>query len=179
MKCEFEKNIYTPMETAHAKVKIDNSECQIGCNDVKFFVEQRLTIRAGSGWSNHQHCIEKKLVSDKKHGPAAGEGDYEATMDLELDKIKYTVEDFKKKKGVQKKVSPEDRFMMAGVQPACHSKHITNEYFLVAETSYDGCTCCAETPDSRMPLTIVPLVNPECFGFKPQSDYQPHELGFF
>ena len=86
-------------------------------------------------------------------------------MDVHLDKIKYEVQEFAKKKGVQKKISPEDVYLMAGIQPACRGKHCTNEYFLCVEVKYDGCVCCVDLPDSRMPLTIVPLVNPMCFGF--------------
>lgn len=69
--------------------------------------------------------------------------------------------------------------MMAAVQPATHSKFITNEYFLCTEVTYDGCTCCSNLPDSRLPLTIVPMVNPELFGFQPPEDYEPQDLGFF
>jgi len=36
-------------------------------------------------------------------------------MEVELNKIKYEVQEFTKKKGVQKKISPEDQFLMAGV----------------------------------------------------------------
>ena len=54
-------------------------------------------------------------------------------MDVHLDKIKYEVQEFSKKKGVQKKISPEDVYLMAGIQPACHGKNVTNEYFLCVE----------------------------------------------
>ena len=71
----------------------------------------------------------------------------------------------KKKKAVRKKISPEDQFVMAGVQPACRTKRCTNDYFLCKEVQYDGCTCIANLPDSRSKLTIVPIVNPACFDF--------------
>lgn len=100
-------------------------------------------------------------------------------MHVALDKIKYEVQDFRKKKGVQKKISPEDQFMMAGIQPACKAKYIKNTYYLCVECKYEGCVCCVDLPDSRMPLTIVPLVNPACFGFQPPNNWQPYNLGFF
>jgi hypothetical protein len=90
-------------------------------------------------------------------------------MTLDLSTIKYEVPEMKKKKGKQIKVSPEDMFMLKSIQPACHSRHITNEYFIVIELGYDGCTCCSNLPDARTPFTIVPLVNPACFGFQPPS----------
>ena len=65
----------------------------------------------------------------------------------------------KKKKGVQKPISKEDAFMMAGVQSACHGKRVKNEYFLCVLVEYDGCVCCVDLPDSRMPMTIIPIVN--------------------
>lgn len=36
---EFEKNVYTPLECAKAKIKVDNAQCQIDCTEVKFMVE--------------------------------------------------------------------------------------------------------------------------------------------
>lgn len=88
-------------------------------------------------------------------------------MTVDLSKIKYEVQtDVKdKKKGGKKKLSPEDRFQMASIQPACHGKYVKNEYVLVCECSYDGCTCCSDLPDSKSKISIVPMVNPECFGF--------------
>lgn len=100
-------------------------------------------------------------------------------MELDLDKIKFEVEKFKKKHGVQKEISPEDAFMLKSIQPACHSKHITNEYFLVIELQYDGCTCGSDLPDARMPFTIVPQVNPDCYGFKAPKNWTPTKLGEF
>ena len=69
---------------------------------------------------------------------------------------------------------------MAGVQGAVHSKHITNEYFLCVLVEFDGCVCCVNLPDSRMPMTIVPMVNPACFGFMPPAGvWAPYPLGSF
>lgn len=51
-------------------------------------------------------------------------------MLVNLGTIRYNVAETKKKKGVSKKLSPEDLFMAQGVQSATHSRHITNEYFL-------------------------------------------------
>ena len=86
-------------------------------------------------------------------------------MVLDLSKIKYEVAAQKKKKGQMKAVSKEDAFTMASVQAATHGKKIKNEYFLCVLVEYDGCTCCVDLPDSRMPLSIIPLVNPNCVGF--------------
>ena len=55
-------------------------------------------------------------------GPDAG-AMLEDMLELDLTKIKYEVAQEKKKHGVKKKVSPEDKFQMASLQPACHTKH--------------------------------------------------------
>ena len=87
-------------------------------------------------------------------------------MIVDLNTIRMeNIPEYKKKKGVEVKNSQEDAYMMAGVQGATHSRHITNEYFLKVECSYEGCTCCSNVPDTSMPMTIVPIVNPACFGF--------------
>jgi len=113
-------------------------------------------------------------------GPNFGQKDFQTEMLLDLSRIRYEVAEYKKKKGVQVKLSPEDAFMMAGVQAACHGRHVTNEYFLKIECSYDGCTCCSNVPDASMPLTIIPMVNPQCVGFvPPASGWAPMDLGFF
>jgi hypothetical protein len=57
----------------------------------------------------------RKLVKRDVAGPAAGVGNWQTELLLDLTQIKCeVVGEYKKKKGVQKKISPEDRFMMAG-----------------------------------------------------------------
>ena len=97
-------------------------------------------------------------------------------MELDLTKIKYEVSGEKWKKGIKKNRSPEDMFMMASIQPAIHSKNITNEYFLTTKVEHEGCVCCQDIPDSKLPLTIVPMVNPDCFGFQPPEGWEPTVL---
>merc|ERR1712232_1139995 len=150
---------------------------QARVTEVSLFIEQRMTI-----WDHHKrhsHTVSNRLVEQKCEGPDAGVGDWKKDMYVRLNDIKYEVQEFRKKKGVEKKISPEDQFMMAGVQPACNSKYIKSEYVLCVECQYEGCVCCVDLPDSRMPLTIVPLVNPACFGFAPPNGWLPYNLGNF
>ena len=79
---------------------------------------------------HHSHTVRRKLVEQNCPGPNEGQGGWTTNMHVDLDKIKYEVKDTKKKKGVEKKISPEDQFLMAGVQPAAHTKHTTNDYAL-------------------------------------------------
>lgn len=174
----FEKNIYTPQETARAMIHVDNSRCQLPVTRCRFFIEQRMTIR-GVGPFAHTHSFTNKLIERDVQGPQALQGGFQTELLMNLNEIRYEAVVNKKKKGVQMTLSPEDLFAMTGLQPACHSRHITNEYFICIELEYDGCTCCSNLPDARTPLTIVPLVNPACFGFQPPNGFIPYELGLF
>jgi len=82
----------------------------------------------------------------------------------------------KKKKGKLKKVSKSDKFQMASLQPACNAPKFKNAYYLRVVLSYEGCVCCINLPDAKMPMTIVPEVNPECFGARPAGDWNPTML---
>lgn len=64
-----------------------------------------------------------------------------------------------------KPLCPEDIFMMQQMQPACHGHHVTNEYHLAVRCSYEGCTCCAGLPHAKIPMSIVPVVNPQLYGY--------------
>ena len=70
----FNKNIFTPHETAVAYVNVDNSECQVACKHVKLFIEQELTIKDKS--KHHEHTTTKILVEKEVGGPDAGEKDW-------------------------------------------------------------------------------------------------------
>jgi hypothetical protein len=72
-----------------------------------------------------------------------------------------------------KPYSIEDHFMLTQLQAACHSNFVKNEYFIKVNCFYDGCTCCGNTPQARVPVTIVPMVNPACCGFTAPQDFQP------
>ena len=85
----------------------------------------------------------------------------------------------KKKHGEDKRISKEDKFQMKMMQPACHTPRFSNEHFLVVMTEFSGCLCCVNLPEARMKMTIVPTINPECFGFVEPQDYYSTELGDF
>ena len=174
----FEKNIFTPVDCAKAIIHVDNSKCTLNVTQVKFFIEQRLTVR-DSGFGAHSYTRTRTLVERSMVGPNFGQGGWTTEMIMDLGAIRFDVPEFKKKHGVEKRISPEDAFMMAGVQSAVHSKYVTNDYFLCIELAYDGCTCCANLPDSRMPITIVPLLDPRSFGFTSPDGWMPMNLGGF
>ena len=67
--------------------------------------------------------------------------------------------------------------MMEAAQPGSHGGTIQVDYSLQTHTAYDTCCSCDVTPAGVLPLTIVPLVNPECFGFQPPSGWMPMDHG--
>jgi hypothetical protein len=133
----------------------------------------------GHGFGGHTFTCTKKLTESSFEGPKFGQAGWQNEIICDLSKIRYEVPKYTEKNGVKKPVSPEDAFMLAGVQSAVHSKMISNDYFLCIELAYDGCTCCADLPDSRMPITIVPIVDPKCFGFTSPDGWAPTDLGGF
>ena len=167
LKAEFNKNVFTPDETAEGDLKIDNSNCKVAVKEVRFSIEQVVKQRIG----HHTHTETRTIIKKDCSGPGPGDGDWKKDMELDLSKIKYEVASEKKKKGKVKKISKEDAFAMASLQPACHTKAFSNEYYLCVTTEYDGCICCVDLPDARMKMTIVPIVNPECFGFVAPADW--------
>lgn len=46
------------------------------------------------------------------------------------------------------------------------------------DLNYDGCVCCINLPDAKMPMTIVPMVNPAMLGTAP-ANFNPTEIGSF
>lgn len=158
----FEKNIYLPTEMVNGYIEIDNSQSQAKVTQVAFTVEQVIKIDHGG----YSHTEKNELIRETIDGPEAGESDWKRQMTLDLSEIKYEVSDTKNKKGQVKRISPEDQFSMAGCQPACHAEAFQSNYYLCVQVRYDiGCSCGDPYPDSRMPLCIVPLINPACFGF--------------
>lgn len=151
---------------------VDNSKCEADVKSITFAIEQELMIRA-DGRENHS---TNTLIQQVMEGPKAKAESQVVAMELDLSNIKYEVDGEKKKKGAIKKRSKEDMFMMASIQPAVHCKNIRNEYFLITKVEHDGCICCQDIPDSKLPLTIVPMVNPECFGFSPPDGWEPTVL---
>lgn len=87
--CTFEKNIYCPNEIARASVTIDNSQCEVGVKDIKFFVKQSFRIE-GKGFFAHSYGRTYTLQEDHEDGPPAGET-MQKEMDIDLSKIRYEV----------------------------------------------------------------------------------------
>jgi len=93
-------------------------------------------------------------------------------MQIDLKTVHYKPPEMRKKKGQQIAWSPEDIFMMQNMQAKTTGRHVKNNYYLVVRCTYSGCTCCSRLPLSRIPLTIVPVINPQCWN-APQQDFNP------
>jgi hypothetical protein len=171
MKTVFEKNNFMPYETARAQVNIDNSDCKLDCTEVAMDIVMELKMDVGGHHYSYKESL--KGAHDKKTGPKAGEKDWHKEMLVDLSNIKYEqIADRKAKDGSRKPYSPDDKFMMSQIQPATRrAKKFSARYYSVVETKFDGCTCCNETPDAKVPMTIVPMVNPNSFGFAPPNNW--------
>jgi len=67
----FEKNVFTPQDVAKAMINVDNSKCTLNVTTVKFFIEQRLTVR-DTGFGAHSYTMTRKIVEREIEGPKFG-----------------------------------------------------------------------------------------------------------
>jgi hypothetical protein len=143
-------------------VVLDNSKCSLNMRNVRLNIEQVLTLH-GDG---HRYSDTFTLASDTEAGvPARSSEPAQRNFDLDLKTIRYVIPAFRKKKGVEKPLSAEDRFMLENMAPRCHGSKVSNEYFLTVRCAYDGCTCCSALPVAKVPITIVPVINPQVWGY--------------
>ena len=163
---KFNKNVFEQNDKAKAEVSIDNTKCNLNMHNITFALEQHLKLEA-----DHQTHPEKIiLVSKHMNGAQARSILEKQTIELDLGERKlYTAQDVKKKKGVTKPVSVEDRFMQENVAPRCTGEYVKNNIFLTIRCSYDGCTCCAELPMAQREVSIVPIINPQVWATIDQS----------
>lgn len=122
------------------------------------------------------HIFKELYTLAEKHEagvPAREAAEQYRQIMVDLNTIKYTPPRQHMKKGQMKDYSPEDVFMMSSAQPASHGKIVKNEYFIAIRTAFDGCTCCADTPIARTPLTIMPVHYPAIGTYVAPPDFQP------
>jgi hypothetical protein len=168
----FEKNLYCPNEHVKADAIINNSGCQLNMSGIRLAIEQEVTIRCGGHSFKEMYTLAEK----QEQGVLAlcAEPQYRF-IEIDLNTVKYTPRASHNKKGVNKPYSQEDIFMMSQAQPASHGNIVKNEYFIAIRTEYSGCTCCASLPTARIPLVILPMINPACYGFQAPTDFVPQE----
>ena len=166
----FDKNVFEPHEVCKAHVHLDNARCNVNLNEVRLAIEQDLEVHADG--QTYRNLFT--LADRHEQGVPANHGSVEKRkLEVDLKSIRYEVPHERKRKGVMKAVSPEDLYMMQNMQPACHGHNVKNEYFLAVRCSYSGCTCCSAQPYARIPLTIVPVFNPQCYGYQQPADFNP------
>ena len=173
MKVNFNKNIFYSNETAKAMVAVDNSKCGLPVKRVEFRIVQKVKMK---GDHERMECEKEIIDKDDESGiPAGGTEVTTKEMELDLSKIKYAPSKEKKKKGKMKARSPEEYFMLTQLPPAVHSKYCDLDYKLNMNVEFDGCVC-GEKPSISVPLTIIPLTDPETYGFTVPEGWNPTEL---
>lgn len=85
----FEKNVLTPQDVARATIHVDNSKCEINCKDIKFFIQQVLTVRQQGMWGRHEYTMTPHLEERQMIGPNAGQGGWTTEMVMDLVNIRY------------------------------------------------------------------------------------------
>lgn len=116
--------------------------------------------------------MTNQLAGSGAVGPKAGEK-MEIPLEIDLSKIKNKVKGERRKKGKMKKYSEEDKFMMAGVQPESNSPFTKNCFWISATANFDQYCASGGQVGAALPMSIVPVVNPACFGFQPPNNWMP------
>jgi len=182
METKFDKNVFFSYEQAAALVKVDNHACALKVKQIEFVVKQQLRITGFRQWAGNWPIIKN---IDNAGIPAKATMPSEKEMTLNFSAIRYVVTTQKRKKKPGTLMSthlvdrtPEELFMLGQLAPACHSPHITNEYFLQVVVKFDGCTC-DPSPAISIPLTIIPQTDMNIYGFPEPEGFNPHVLGTF
>eukprot|EP00347_Sterkiella_histriomuscorum_P000383 403376073 len=166
----FEKNVFYPNENCRAQVTLDNSKCTLRMNQVRFVVEQHISIHAG--WDTYSTIYN--LSTKNETGLEARHSKPEIKQfDLPLSTIKYDVGQDKKKDGTFKMRSDEAMFFLSQLQPQVNSKHLKNEYFLGVRCDFEGCTCCSQQPNVLIPITILSQMDLQQFQIQSPPDFNP------
>jgi hypothetical protein len=75
--------------------------------------------------------------------------------------------------------SPEEIFMLRHLAPATNSFLIKNEYTLQVKVTFNsGWTCCSAIPNVKVPMTLIPVADPNVYGFPEPPGFSPTNLGF-
>ena len=83
----------------------------------------------------------------------------------------------KEAKEKKEHLSLEEEFLQVHLQPETSSSMIQNGYRLRTIVGFNNAICCKdEFPVTSIPLSIVPTVNPVCFGFTPPEGFIPINL---
>ena len=156
---KFDKNVFEPHEVCKAYINVDNSNCNLNMEHVSLSLEQELTLTAGGHRFSHTFPLTTSLQPGVH---ARANKDEQRVMEIDLKNVApYNPPTHRKKAGQQKQFSVEDLFMLRNLQAKCSGAHIQNNYFLSVRCRFAGCTCCSNLPVTRIPLTIVPIINPQ------------------
>lgn len=121
---EFAKNVFEPTDVCKATVNVNNSQCNLNINHVRLAIEQelRLTTVPGGGFGigSYSHNEIFVLQSRDYPGVTARTAEKEPRpLEVDLKTIKYVVAATRKKKGVDKPLSVEDRYMLENIAANC------------------------------------------------------------
>ncbi len=109
-----DKNIASPIECFHAKIRIDHSRCNIPATGISVSFEQRITMVSDLLFGNRDFQTTITLAENHDRGLAANEPNvYEKIIPLDLRSIRYSVPQNKEKDGVLIPLSPEETYLLS------------------------------------------------------------------
>ena len=100
-------------------------------------------------------------------------------MILPLDTIKFDPKPTKYKRGKTVDRPPEETFQLSQIPPVANGQYVKNSYELTVKVKFKGCTCNSKIPSVSIPLTIIPPIYADSYGFEEPEGYAPIELGYF
>ena len=135
--------IENDLKTLKLKMMLDHSKCSLKLLKVFVTLEQSTTFRShNQTLSNFKKTIVRGAPKLYKH---TSDGE-ELNLTLDFEQLLHTLR-------------PKEKYEVL-TQPNClnGSRFVTNEYFLLIDTAYDGYTCCSKKPQIRARVEGFPLL---------------------
>ena len=146
--------------------------CNSSMNEISLEIMQIFTIKMD------EHCFTDAIVLMRQNseGPTRRKKYFAKPFELDLCQIKMQEESAEN----QEPLSLEEQFFKVHVQPENYTSNlIRNVYKLRTVVKFDNANCCDDDfPVNGINLSIVPTVNPVCFGFKPPEGFAPFNLAY-
>ncbi|KAM3140258.1 hypothetical protein pb186bvf_007614 [Paramecium bursaria] len=152
--CQFDKNTYTPGETARIQAEVDNSSCSIPISSINASLTVTLILHSKQG---KQKTISDQVAITTVNGLRAGEkalGDSQKFLSLQL----------------------SNHHNSQPLEPTTNGSLVKNNYTVRCYAEMDGtCMCCSDTPGCSFNAMIVapPLSTPKFQNFQPPQGWNP------
>jgi len=152
IRCNFEKNTYTPDENARILCDVDNSRCKLKVVAINIRLNQKIELRSDT---RNIKLFQRIVCSRSYPGVEAHHNTGVTPRFLELLLKDLKPSKIKPRKN-QKAYLEEDMELASQMQPTTKGSKIDCSYFLTIELQYEGCICCSAPPIATLILNIIP-----------------------